>query len=617
MPRWLHRSTALRSTAAALGTGAVLSLSMGLVCYTVTANIIDKNASDRFDGLARTVQYTINGSVKSFTDVLRGTASLFQSTGTLTHDQFRVYVKGLSLEENFPGLETINFAMNFKQGERRAVERKMDELLGHTAKGYPVFAIEPPGDRAEYTTLTYIEPIQSWSNKFGMDLHARTPVAIALGEARDTGKVQTSGYPVQLRPGMMGLGMRLPVYRSGMPTDTVAERRAAYVGSVGIGFSVERMVQRIVDGMRLKGIRLTLSAIGPVPAPPGAPVVLKRAVLFDSLGLKAPPPRLDSKMQHIALPISFNGRTWNADFSIRKVDLYTGFDLYVPWLAMLAGCLSTMLLYALFHTLSSSRQRAVLLAQEMTKELRASESRLQQSNETLRRLGAHAEDIKEGERKRIAREIHDDLGQNLLALRIDAQMLTSRTSGRQNRLHQRALETLLQIDQTIRSVRQIINDLRPNVLDLGLNAAVEWLIAEFRRRTNIQCQLIENDTDIRVSDQCATALFRILQESLANIVRHARATQVRVELRVEPRWISMTVNDNGVGFQPSGHQKPGSFGLVGVEERINIMRGTFAIASRPGIGTTVHVSIPLQDEAGRPTPGSGVMSVVARDTEVV
>lgn len=253
MPTWFHRFSTPRSdAAAAIATGSILSLTIGLACYAMTANIIEKNATERFESMARTVQYTINGSVKSFTDVLRGTASLFQANSKLTREQFKVYVAGLSLEENFPGLETINFAQHFTAAERPAVEREMEEELGRTPTGYPVFQIDPPGQRAEYTTLTFIEPIREWSNKFGMDLHARTPVGIALGIARDTGKVQTSGYPVSLRPGMMGLGMRLPVYRSGMPAGTVAERRAAYFGSVGIGFSVESMVQRIVDGMRLR-----------------------------------------------------------------------------------------------------------------------------------------------------------------------------------------------------------------------------------------------------------------------------------------------------------------------------------------------------------------------------
>ncbi len=260
---------------------------------------------------------------------------------------------------------------------------------------------------------------------------------------------------------------------------------------------------------------------------------------------------------------------------------------------MLAGFVSAMLLYALFHALTSSRRRAIKLAKGMTRELRESQAKLQLSHENLRRLAAHADQIKEGERKRIAREIHDDLGQNLLALRIDADMLANRTRSQHSRLHERARATLFHIDVTIKSVRQIINDLRPNVLDLGLSAAVEWQIAEFTRRTGIECELVDDSADLVLNEQAATAFFRILQESLSNIVRHARASKVRVVLRSYSDSLAMTVSDDGVGIGAGGARKAGSFGLVGIEERINILKGSFSIDSNQGQGTTVSVSVPL------------------------
>jgi signal transduction histidine kinase len=229
----------------------------------------------------------------------------------------------------------------------------------------------------------------------------------------------------------------------------------------------------------------------------------------------------------------------------------------------------------------------------MTRELRSSEANLRMSNAKLRQLAEHAEHIKEVERKRIAREIHDDLGQNLLALRIEADLLASRTGERHPLLHDRARRTLQQIDSTIKSVRQIINDLRPNVLDLGLNAAVDWQIEQFESRTGIPCELLENDNDIKISDRAATALFRILQESLTNISRHANASRVRVELRVDAQRILMVVSDNGRGVQAGGAHKPGSFGLVGIEERVKILGGSFTMSSSSATGTTISVSLPL------------------------
>jgi len=389
----------------------------------------------------------------------------------------------------------------------------------------------------------------------------------------------------------MGLAMRLPVYRAAMPPQDVGERRASYLGTVGIGFSVSSLAQGVLDNMPKNATRLVISGAG-LAKQPGRPDAYRRTVFFDNRPGVTPNEQTEFRAR---LPVGPSGREWDIDFSVTKRSLYTGLDSALPWVAMVAGMTGTALLYALFQTLSSSRRRAIGLAEEMTEGLRASEAKLQKTNDNLRRLAAHAENIKEGERKRIAREIHDDLGQNLLALRIEVDLLASRTNKRHPRLHTRAHWMLEQIDATIKSVRQIINDLRPNVLDLGLTAAVDWQIAEFQRRTGLACELVSHNHDLHVSDRCATTLFRILQESLTNVSRHARATRVRVELAVDPDSISMTVSDNGIGLTKAGGQKPGSFGLVGIEERVRILGGKCIISSSPNAGTTVHVSIPAAD----------------------
>lgn len=220
---------------------------------------------------------------------------------------------------------------------------------------------------------------------------------------------------------------------------------------------------------------------------------------------------------------------------------------------------------------------------------------LRQSKMMLRELASHQELIKEEERKRIAREIHDELGQNLLALRIDASMLHSRTGDLHPRLHQKASYALNQIDVTIKSVRAIINDLRPPVLDLGLQAAIEWQIEEFRRRSGIECNIVVRDEnfDRDLGEKSATALFRILQESLTNIIRHAQATQVQVDLNRDNGWLYMKIADNGVGMLGSERKKNNTFGLAGIKERISMLGGDLQIDSGDGKGTVLAISIPL------------------------
>ena len=584
--------------APALWLGLSLSLGVGAAFYVAIAMSVESDAKERFDSMAKNAQATIEARIKNYTDVLRGSASMFEANEMISRAAFHRYVSGLDMPRHFPGIETINFARTFSERERPAVEAEMARDNARARDGYPPFVIQPAGQRASYSALVYIEPISSWGHKLGLDLQSRPGVAKSLDLARDTGSLSSSGLPLDVFSGANrnGLAMRLPIYRNGMPTRTVAERRAAFAGSVGMGLSIDRLVQGVLDAMPARHARLTL-----VHHAPG-----KDTLLYDSAATLAQsqPPlvRPDARSFIRTLPIDFNGRPWQGQFSVDKQALYTSFDIYFPWLGAGAGFVSTMLLYALFHTLASSRQRALQMAREMTRELRTSQAHLELSHEKLRQLAAHADQIKEDERKRIAREIHDDLGQNLLALRIEADILAARTGMRQPRLHARAQATVAQIDSTIRSVRQIINDLRPNVLDLGLSAAVDWQIADFRRRTGIACELLEAEDELEVDDHCATAFFRILQESLSNIVRHAHASHVQVRLRRDGATLTMTVSDNGRGMAAAGRHKAGSFGLVGIEERIKLLGGTFAVTSNPGMGTYIHVTVPLTSRSQHPAP---------------
>ncbi len=220
------------------------------------------------------------------------------------------------------------------------------------------------------------------------------------------------------------------------------------------------------------------------------------------------------------------------------------------------------------------------------------EEELKHSRQILRHLVSYQERVREDERKRIAREIHDDLGQNLLALRIDVSMLHARTGGAHPKLNERVRNALGHIDATIKAVRAAINNLRPTVLDLGLNAAIEWQVQDFQRRSGIDCAL-QMEEDVTLDDNHATALFRILQESLNNVIRHAQASQVRINLHHENDKLIMKIADNGIGIYPDCRRKANSFGLVGIQERINALGGELAIDTDRNKGTMLIISLPL------------------------
>lgn len=593
--------------------GALLSMTVGAALYLATAKAMESDAQARFRSMSRTAQFAIEARIKSYTDVLRGMAGLFHASSEVGPDEFRQYVERLDTPRNFPGIEVMNYARSVGPEALPGVNAEARSRLRQHGMPGPAELYPVPG-RDSYTVLVYVEPATRQTlSKLGLDLEARSYIRRTAAESRDNNTIAASGFRVRANPGPIQnvLAMRLPVYRSNMPSATVAQRRAAYLGSVGIGFGVNRMVSDILEEFPADGVRLVITDLKDVPVEPGEN--RSSTVLYDSHATATSPPPLpdDADVLKASLPIAYNQRQWRADFTIPKSALHSRFDLYYSWMAALAGFLSTALLYALFQTMASSRRSALRMAEDMTRELRASQAKLQATNEKLRQLAAHAEQIKEGERKRIAREIHDDLAQNLLALKIESEILANRTRDRHGRLHERAVATVRQIDTTIRSVRQIINDLRPNVLDLGLNAAVDWQVADFERRTGIACELIEDDSDHHLDDHCATALFRILQESLNNVARHARASKVRIDLHQHADMLTMTIRDNGVGMQPGSRNRNGSFGLVGIEERVNILGGSFSISSGPDTGTTIVITVPVSLQ------GYGAADLAARNGGLV
>lgn len=592
--------------------GVLLASCVGVLLYVATARVIERDAEARFTNYAFGAQKAIQARIVAYTNVLRGAAALFHASEDVSRAAFHDYVAGLDLPRNFPAIQAINYAEYVRDADMPAFERAMRRDAAAAGKSPDLYQLRPPGRRADYCVLKYVEPGNSWWETFGMDLAVQPQARQVLAEARDTGRLITSGRPVAAisSPNRIGLAMRLPLYRPGAPLDSVAQRRAAYRGSLGIAFSVHTLLSGVLDEMPIRPVRMTL--VDPDYAWPDGRI---GQTLFDSAGthrLPAPPLLGADDGVSIEVPVDFNGHHWTARFSARHATMQSESDRYFPWIALASGFISTLLLCALFFTMSRSRRNALSLAQSMTRDLRESQAALQASHATLRKLAAHGEQIKENERKRIAREIHDDLGQNLLALRIEADILCARTGARQPRLHARARATRAQIDSTIQSVRNIINDLRPHVLDLGLAAALEWQVVEFERRSGVLCELDTSAGEIGIiDDACATAFFRILQESLHNVARHAKATYVRVELTARHGYLNMTIRDNGAGFDPGLRSRTGAFGLIGIAERAKMLGGWSSVVSAPACGTTVSISVPLHRPDALPDGGTALVTEAA------
>jgi PAS domain S-box-containing protein len=220
------------------------------------------------------------------------------------------------------------------------------------------------------------------------------------------------------------------------------------------------------------------------------------------------------------------------------------------------------------------------------------EDELQKSREQLRNLSGYLESVRERERTNIAREIHDELAQALTALKMDLSWLDHRLPSDPQSLIEKTKSMNNLIDSTIHTVKRISAELRPGILDdLGLVAAIEWQAEEFQNRTGIRCRITVDPDDVTVDQDRATAIFRIFQETLTNVARHARATRVSVNLKERAGKLTLRVKDNGIGITEEQISDPRSFGLIGMQERVIPWNGKISFKGIPDKGTTVIVRV--------------------------
>lgn len=238
-------------------------------------------------------------------------------------------------------------------------------------------------------------------------------------------------------------------------------------------------------------------------------------------------------------------------------------------------------------------EQANMALHEEIMERRQAERQLTEMNRQLRDLSARLHAIREEERTRIAREIHDVLGQQLTVLKMDIAWLNRKLTDES--LREKAKAMLATADETLQSVRKLATELRPGVLDdLGLIAAIEWQCREFESRTGIRCMLNTDLHDLDCAKEIATAVFRIFQETLTNILRHAQATEIVIAIRVNDNVLYVEISDNGRGIKQEEINNGRSLGLLGMKERMNMVGGELQITGAPGKGTMVKLVIPLQ-----------------------
>jgi len=272
-------------------------------------------------------------------------------------------------------------------------------------------------------------------------------------------------------------------------------------------------------------------------------------------------------------------------------------DALLPWLILAGGLLSSALLCGMLYSLTSSHTRAVKIAAEITKDLRESEEELRASAGQLQALSRRLVDVQESERRQFSRELHDRVGQNLTALSISLDILKTRLAGNGNdEFSTRLDDAAALLESTAGSIENVMSELRPPMLDdYGLLPALQWYADAFSDRTGIEVAVDGDERIERMPQASEIALFRIMQEALNNIAKHAHASHVRISLERSHAQLVVSVSDDGVGFEPASgpvsRRRPG-LGMVTMRERAQAVGGRFEIGAAPGRGTRVVVRIP-------------------------
>ena len=231
---------------------------------------------------------------------------------------------------------------------------------------------------------------------------------------------------------------------------------------------------------------------------------------------------------------------------------------------------------------------------------RLAQHELERSREELRSLSRHLQSVREEEKARIAREVHDELGSTLTALRMDLDWMAERLPAEMEPLREKRSAMVKLVEAAVAATRKIVTDLRPSILDdLGLAAAVRWQASEFQKHTGIPIEVKAPDTDGKIQRDTALALFRIFQETLTNVARHAKATRVWVDLAVSEEGYVLQVRDDGAGMSETDLVKATSHGLRGMRERAQQFGGDVSVSSQPGQGTTLVASVPAPRQPDR------------------
>jgi len=357
----------------------VLGIALTAALSQFLLRSVREDAADRLELQAEQAKNALAARIQSYTDALYAVRALFHTSTQVTQQDFREFVAKLELGTRYPALRILNYAAYFRDSERSALiaQIRADTTGQSWAQG---FTIQPPPPRPAYYVITHLAPFDGNERSFGLDIGAPPFKPDALEHGRDTGKLVSSGRIIRFEDGVDNLAMRIAVYRPGSATETLEQRRAAYIGSVGAGFRIAQLMRGVLEAHNLHHIHLTVLDV----ERSGGKRFEHKALIFDNRVLPAGAP---GRVYATSREIEMGGRLWQLDFRAPESRLVSDYDLQLPWVVFVGGLLTSLLLASILFLITSSRQRALTLALRINQDLHVQEGRLAEA-QRLARLGS-------------------------------------------------------------------------------------------------------------------------------------------------------------------------------------------------------------------------------------
>jgi diguanylate cyclase (GGDEF)-like protein len=361
----------------------LLVLAIGLVVSASFAHVmresVNQEEEDNFDLQAEQAKNAIAARIQSYSDALYAVRALFHTSSNVTQRNFRDFVGRLELETRYPALRNLNYAAYVPEAER---DKLIAQIRGDPTGGPAAraFSIRPPGSRPFYYVITHLAPFEGNERSFGLDIGAPPFWTDALEYGRDSGLLVSSGRIIRFEDGAANIALRIAVYRSGEPTQTVEQRRAAYVGSVGAGFRVADLMRGVLEAHNLHHIAFSVLDVERTSGD-------KQLVFQNALAREARPSGEAAAMYVTRREIEMAGRLWELEFQAPQASLGSYHDRQLPWVVFVCGVLLSLLLASILFFITSSRQRAVVLARRINRDLHAKEAGLAEA-QRMARLGS-------------------------------------------------------------------------------------------------------------------------------------------------------------------------------------------------------------------------------------